>query len=108
MTAEEKLYMLAAMVNEEVDEGNRGKLNACLEMAGQAILNRRYPFGYEDGTEVDSRYGMLQCEMAAYKWNKRGAEGQTSHSENGVSRGYENADYPDSMMAQIVPMGVVH
>ena len=35
--------------------------------------------------------------------NKRGAEGQTSHSENGISRSYENADIPESMLKSIIP-----
>jgi len=46
---------------------------------------------------------MLQLEIATYLLNKRGAEGQTAHSENGISRSYESADVPSSMLNQIVP-----
>lgn len=28
--------------------------------------------------------------LALYDWNKRGVEGQSSHSSNGTSRGYED------------------
>lgn len=35
--------------------------------------------------------------------NKRGAEGQTSHTENGVTRQYESADVPSSMLKAITP-----
>ena len=72
-----------------------------LTIAGQKILNRAYP--YDDTvTEVPRRYGVLQCEIAAYLLNKRGAEGEVSHSENGISRTYENADVPDSMLNNVV------
>ena len=36
---------------------------------------------------------------------KIGAEGQTSHSENGVLRNYGSAmDYPSELLRQIVPL----
>ena len=35
--------------------------------------------------------------------NKRGAEGEVSHTENGISRTYEKADIPTSMLRTIVP-----
>jgi hypothetical protein len=53
--------------------------------------------------EVPRRYGYLQCEIAAYLLNKRGAEGQTGHSENGISRSYESADVPESMLSEVIP-----
>jgi hypothetical protein len=46
---------------------------------------------------------MLQCEIAAYLLNKRGAEGQTSHTENGITRNYGGADVPESMLSSIIP-----
>jgi hypothetical protein len=59
-------------------------------------------------TEVPHRYGVLQCEIATYLLNKRGAEGETSHSENGISRGYESADVPESLIGVVVPFcGVI-
>jgi hypothetical protein len=73
-----------------------------LKIAGNKILNRAYP--YDDTiTEVPSRYGYLQCEIAAYLLNKRGAEGQLSHGENGISRTYESADVPESMLKEVIP-----
>ena len=46
---------------------------------------------------------MLQVEIAAYLMNKRGAEGETYHGENGVNRTYENASVPASMLAGVTP-----
>ena len=100
MTQEEKLQLLKAMVGESDTEE---VLLAYLNIAGHKILNRAYPFG-TDEAEVPARYGFLQCEIAAYLLNKRGAEGQTAHSENGISRSYESADVPESLLGAITPM----
>ena len=104
MTQAEKLKLLKAMVGESDTEE---VLLAYLNIAGNKILNRAYPYG-TDETEVPSRYDFLQCEIASYLLNKRGAEGQTGHSENGISRSYESADVPESMLGAVTPMiGVI-
>ena len=104
MTQAEKLQLLKALVGESDTEE---VLLAYLNIAGNKIINRAYPYGTEE-TEVPSRYDFLQCEIAAYLLNKRGAEGQTGHSENGISRSYESADVPESMLGAITPFcGVI-
>lgn len=103
MTEAEKLTMLRVMVG-QANEGEwvDDTLLSYLDIAGNKILNRAYP--YDDTvTEVPSRYGYLQCEIAAYLLNKRGAEGQLSHGENGISRTYESADVPESMLKEVIP-----
>lgn len=103
MTDVEKLAMLRVMTG-QLNEGEWSDdfLLSYLSIAGQKILNRAYP--YDDTvTEVPRRYGVLQCEIAAYLLNKRGAEGETAHSENGINRTYENADVPDSMLNNVIP-----
>lgn len=100
MTQAEKLKLLKAMVGESDSEE---VLLAYLNIAGGKILNRAYPF-CTDETEVPNRYDFLHCEIAAYLLNKRGAEGQTGHSENGISRSYESADVPESMLSAVTPM----
>jgi hypothetical protein len=78
-----------------------------LNVAGHKIINRAYPYGTEE-TEVPARYEFLQCEIAAYLLNKRGAEGQLIHSENGISRSYGSADVPEAMLNAVTPMvGVI-
>ena len=99
MTQAEKLQLLKAMVGESDTEE---VLLTYLNIAGRKIINRAYPFG-TDETEVSTRYDFLQCEIAAYLLNKRGAEGQTSHSENGISRSYESADVPESLLGAVTP-----
>lgn len=104
MTEVEKLTLCRAMVGEPDDaEGwSDDILKSYLKIAGQKILNRAYP--YDDAvSEVPRRYGILQCEIATYLLNKRGAEGEVSHSENGISRTYEKADVPESLLSDIIP-----
>lgn len=99
MTQEEKLVALKAMVGgSDTDE----VLSAYLNIAGSKIIDRAFPFK-SDVTEVPTKYEYLQLEIAAYMLNKRGAEGQTSHTENGITRQYENADVPASMLKAITP-----
>lgn len=104
MTDIEKLALCRVMVGQPntAEDWSDDVLNAYLTIAGRKILNRAYPYN-DTVTEVPARYGYLQCEIATYLLNKRGAEGEMSHSENGISRTYENADVPDSMLADIIP-----
>jgi hypothetical protein len=104
MTQAEKLTLLKAMVgSSDTDD----VLFAYLDIAGSKIINRAFPYDHE-ATEVPTRYEFLQCEIAAYLLNKRGAEGQTGHSENGISRSYESADVPESLLGAVTPMvGVI-
>ena len=103
MTEVEKLSMLRVMVGQP-NEGDWSDdvLISYLAIAGRKIINRAYP--YDDTIdEVPRRYGYLQCDIAAYLLNKRGAEGQTAHSENGISRSYASADVPEAMLSEVVP-----
>lgn len=78
-------------------------LDHCLSSAGDLILNQMYPFGYEEGAQVPARYQRLQVRIAVELWAKRGAEGETSHTENGTQRVYEAADVSPSLLRQILP-----
>lgn len=99
MTLDEKLTALKAMVGgSDADE----VLSTYLILAGGKIIAKAFPYR-TDVAEVPALYDYLHLEIAAYMLNKRGAEGQVAHSENGVSRGYENADVPASMLKTITP-----
>lgn len=73
-----------------------------LSLAEEKILERLYPYDGEK-KELPQRYNGKQLEIAVYLYNKQGAEGQTAHSENGISRTYESADVPESMLRGIAP-----
>ncbi|SCJ25051.1 Uncharacterised protein [uncultured Ruminococcus sp.] len=104
MTQNEKLTALKAMVGtSDSDE----VLSTYLSFAGSKIIAKAYPY-QNDVTEVPAQYAHLQVEIAAYMLNRRGSEGQLSHSENGINRTYENADVPSSMLKAVIPVcGVI-
>lgn len=78
-------------------------LLARLKEAEDAIMNRAYPYGYDDSMEFPKKYEMLSMKIAIFLQNKSGAEGQTSHSENGIARDYGNADIPAEMLTPVIP-----
>ena len=77
-------------------------LLALLSLAEGKILERLYPYDHSKET-LPTRYVGKQIEIAVYLYNKQGAEGQTVHSENGISRTYESADVPETMLRGIAP-----
>lgn len=104
MTFKDKIKMVRTM-NESTEDD--AVLLAYLNQAGAAIIARRFPYD-ETVTEVPKQYEHRQIEIAVYLLNKRGAEGQVSHSENGVSRTYGGASIPEDMLKDIVPfVGVI-
>lgn len=99
MTQNEKLKMLEHLTGET----DQGLLSTYLTLAQGVVTSKCYPFG--DGTEeVPAKYHTTQVEIAAFMLNKRGAEGEKSHTENGVSRTYENGDVPHTLLRRITPM----
>ena len=104
MEMTDKLSLLRTMVGQTDNNENWTDevLLAYLNIAGREIIRRAYPFK-EDVTEDPEKYNTLQCEIANYLLNKRGAEGETAHSENGISRSYESASVPESMLKSVIP-----
>lgn len=86
------------------DEDNDVLLQELLNQAEDAIKQRRRT---PRELTLESQYSSLQIEISVFLYNKLGAEGEKTHSENGVTRGYENAHIPDSMLNMVVPLGVV-
>jgi len=73
----------------------------------QAIqeINRCRRFTPDKKNKYDSKYEYLIIQMVVASISKIGAEGQVSHSENGVSRGYGSAgDYPKELLQEIIPL----
>lgn len=91
MTDTEKLEMLKALIG--TTSLSDDALSVYLKIAGEKVLRRCYPFAAstQDYT-VPERYETIQVELAANEIVKRGAQGQSSFSDNGVSRVYESED----------------
>lgn len=85
---------------------NDNELEDILESAKAVILSRRFPFG-EPPAEIEDRYKDLQIRIAVEMFSKRGAEGETAHSENGVSRSYASASVSEDLLNEITQKGGV-
>lgn len=99
MTTEELYGLVQTMTGEEDD----AILDAYVQQAGDIVLRHAYPYD-ESQTAVPERYHRVQADIAVYLINKRGAEGETVHLENGVSRHYEDGDIPPTLLRRIIPM----
>jgi hypothetical protein len=86
------------------DTSKDKKLQLMLDRAESVIKRRRH---WPDDEPMESRWNELQIQIAIFLWNKQGAEGETEHVENGVTRVYENADIPDSLLNDITPLAEV-
>ena len=102
MTDSEKLARLSVMISP--DTASTDLLTYLLEQAEGIVLNKRYPFGAPEGAKVPVAYENIQIRVAVELFAKMGAEGQTAHGENGVSRTYESADVSPSLLKAIVPI----
>lgn len=104
MTNEKKIEMLRTLIGDSSRKEDSGVLSVYLEMAGAKILERLYPYRENwDDLKVPEKYSMLQLKIATYMLNKRGAEGQVQHIENGIHRNYGDADIPENMLSDLVP-----
>ena len=100
MTDESKIVLVKSMTDEEDEE----IISAFLAMAGDSVCKYCDPYKRSERETLLEEYGGVQARIAAYFLNKRGAEGENSHSENGISRGYESGDIPDSLLRELTPI----
>ena len=85
------------------NEPDEAILRDCRESAKAAIMARRYPF-QEWPYELERRYLDLQFRCAMDIYAKIGAEGEISHNENGVNRGYESSWISESLLQEVTPL----
>ena len=53
--------------------------------------------------DIEDIYKGLAVEMGVYLYEKRGVDGVSSFTENGISRVYEKGTFPNSMLRRITP-----
>lgn len=102
MTNEEKIERLGVLISPDTAETEL--LSVLVEQSEGIVLNRRYPFGVPEGAVVPTAYEHIQLQIAVELFSKMGAEGQTAHGENGISRSYESADISPSLLRRIIPI----
>ena len=104
MEDSEKISFVKAIT----EETETSVISVYLESAKSTILSKLYPYEMDiENMKWYSKYDVLQCRIASYLLNKRGAEGEKAHSENGVSRTYSNTDIPQELLNEITPFARV-
>ena len=82
-------------------------LEDCIETAKNAILARRFPYqpwpNVDGETYVEPMYLDLEFRIALDLYNKIGAEGELTHSENGISRTFESSWVSKQLLEEVVP-----
>jgi hypothetical protein len=96
MTLNEKLVLLSSLLANDPVVPSQELLTAYLKMAEQEILSWRYSYGTAP-TEVPAEFEITQIYAVLAGLSNAGAEGETNHSENGISRTFRY----DSMLAYI-------
>lgn len=102
MTNDQKISMLQYMT----DETDEGLLSTYLDLSQQIVFEKAFPYGDFPDT-LPTQYDAVHVEIAAYLLNKRGAEGEIVHLENGVSRHWEDAGVSPSLLRRIIPFAKV-
>ena len=74
-----------------------------IEDAIEAV-NLRRQFEATPEKPFEEKYSRLIVLLAFHAITKYGAEGETSHSENGINRSYDSSTYPQSLLNAIVPL----
>ena len=105
MTQADMLELLKTMLGDTDDAD--ATLLSYLSDAKDVLLCRLYPYMNDsdyDAASVPRKFERKQVEIAAYLLNKRGAEGEIQHIENGIHRNYRNAGVPYEMLQDVYPM----
>ncbi len=101
MTDEEMLAMVTTLVDDpRLDDF----VEAYVALAKGAVLEHLFPYADDaEWEDVPEKFHARTCEIAVYLVNRRGGEGETTHSESGVSRSYESAGIPASYFRGMPP-----
>ena len=100
--SEDQKLLYSIMLTENDPQATADVMRMYLAVAANMILQRLYPRGIPPMTIMPNAYDMMQCELAARQFLRRGGQGETAHSENGISRTYGSADDSD-ILNRITP-----
>lgn len=101
MTQEEMLEAVTTLV---ADPRFDDYIPTYLTFAQGIVTQHLFPYVDASWEDVPTKYHARTCEIAVYLVNRRGGEGETTHSESGVSRSYEDAGVPASYFRGMPPM----
>lgn len=99
----ESLKRKVKIRNLDSDFSNDDYIDEIIDAIG--AVNERRNFKVTEEKIYDEKYSSLIVQLALFSISKMGAEGETSHSENGISRGYSGgSSYPESLLSEIKPL----
>ena len=101
MTDSEKIIYTQSLCNDA--NLSQTDVETYLALAGQRILEARYPYQDISDKAVPSRYHRTQCELASRMIFRRGFEGQFKSNENGIIREWSSEDDVD-ILNRIIPL----
>lgn len=105
MTDAEKLTMTRTLMGiSETDNSEDALIALYLVAAGKEIIAWRFSYGSAEITAVPVEYETTQVFAVVAGYSQGGAEGQTSHSENGIGRTFKYADMVDYIRAHVIPL----
>lgn len=103
MTESQKRESIRQILGIDISEEPR--ISAYLNLAKAEILSWLY--GYTDKNvdecELPSEYDTIQINAVVAGYSISGAEGQLSHSENGISRTFKHYDMSDYIRSNVTP-----
>lgn len=99
----EILKDVVTYLGDEVSETDNPVLLILINRAIRKVCAKRYPYGYTDKEKEAAieRYRDTIFAAAIYYWAKQGADGENSHSENGISRSYQSEE---ELFFDVMPM----
>lgn len=110
----ELLQDMITYLGDDYGEEQDGILLLLIKDAIDEVCNAAYPWDYASDKEetkikdrICKKYRSKIRKIAEYHYSKQGGEGETSHSENGVSRSYESSGTPPSYLSEITTMAKV-
>lgn len=104
MTQNEKLTALKLIIGIE-DNSEDEVLTTYLSMAEKEIIFWRFSHcaGQEAPTEIPDEYEQTQIFAVVAGYSQGGAENQTLHSENGISRSFKYEDMIAYIRSHVIP-----
>lgn len=103
MTTKDKLNMLKAFMRIDGDADD-ALLTAYLNAAEMEILSWKYSYCKDEmPSEIDCEDEMTQIHAVIAGYNLAGAENETNHSENGVSRTFKFSDMIVYIRTNVIP-----
>lgn len=103
MTQADKLTKLKTLLNITGAEQD-AVLSVYLDLCRDEILSWLYSGRPPDGvTDVPTQYETVQIMAVVAGYGLSGAENQTAHSENGISRTFKYSDMVDYIRSHVAP-----